>query len=135
MVMLKCAIMIRSLFFVMLGGALGSGLRHLVNVGSTRLFGISFPWGTLSVNLIGSFIMGLLIGWLSLKYEGGGQGLRLFLATGILGGFTTFSAFSLDAVMLWQRGEFLLAMGYVAGSVVFSLALLVVGLALGRGFA
>lgn len=119
----------------MLGGAIGSGARHLVNAGAARLFGVAFPWGTFAVNLIGSFAMGLLIGWLALKYEGGGQGLRLFFATGILGGFTTFSAFSLDTIMLWERGDTLLALGYVAGSVAFSLALLMAGLALGRGMA
>ena len=75
------------------GGAIGAALRHLFGLGAIRLFGIGFPFGTLGVNVIGSFLMGALIAWLLFRSEGGGQGLRLFLATGVLGGFTTFSAF------------------------------------------
>ena len=93
------------LALVAIGGAIGAGSRHLVNLAALRLFGPAFPVGTLAVNVIGGLLMGLLAGYFALKYSGGGQGLRLFLATGILGGFTTFSAFSLDAVLLWERGR------------------------------
>jgi CrcB protein len=125
----------KALFLVMSGGALGAGARHLVNLGAARLLGLSFPWGTLAVNVAGGFLMGLLVGWLAGAYQGSGPGLRLFLATGVLGGFTTFSAFSLDAVSLWERGSHGLAMGYVAASVIFSIAALAAGLALARAVA
>ncbi len=124
-----------SLLLVMAGGGLGAGARHLVNVAALRLLGVSFPYGTLTVNVAGSLLMGLLVGWLALRYEGGGQGLRLFLATGVLGGFTTFSAFSLDAVALWERGAYGPAALYVAASVAISIAALVAGLALMRALA
>lgn len=123
------------LALVALGGAIGAGARHLVNLASLRLFGPNLPIGTLTVNVVGGLLMGVLAGYFALKYQGGGQGLRLFLATGILGGFTTFSAFSLDAVLLWERGELLIAAGYVVLSVVLSIAALVAGLALVRAVA
>ena len=117
-----------------LGGAIGASLRHMANVAALRLFGPAFPFGTLFVNVAGSFAMGLLIAWLALKAEGGGQNLRLFLATGVLGGFTTFSAFSLDAMVLWQRGEGAAALLYVALSVALSIAALAAGLWISRSF-
>jgi CrcB protein len=120
------------LLLVAAGGAIGAGARHLANLAALRLFGPSFPIGTLAVNVIGGLLMGLLTGWLALRYSGGGQGLRLFLATGILGGFTTFSAFSLDAVLLWERGEVIAASVYVILSVALSIAALAVGLFLMR---
>jgi CrcB protein len=122
-------------FLVALGGAIGSGSRHLVNMAALRILGPNFPAGTLIVNVIGGLLMGLLAGYLALRYEGGGQGLRLFLATGILGGFTTFSAFSLDAVVLWQRGDVLIAALYVVLSVVLSIGALGLGLILMRAAA
>ena len=115
---------------VALGGALGSVARYLVNVASSRVFGMGFPWGTLTVNVVGGFAMGLLAALLALK--GGSQEARVFLMTGVLGGFTTFSAFSLDAVALWERGAAGLAVGYVAASVALSIGALFGGLALGR---
>jgi CrcB protein len=115
---------------VALGGALGSVARYGVNVWTARAFGLGFPWGTLTVNVVGGLVMGLAAALLALK--GGSQDLRLFLTTGVLGGFTTFSAFSLDAVFLWERGEAGLAVTYVAASVAVSIAALVAGLALGR---
>lgn len=115
---------------VALGGALGSVARYGVNLATARAFGLGFPWGTLTVNIVGGFVMGLLAAILALK--GGSNELRVFLMTGVLGGFTTFSAFSLDAVVLWERGEAGLAGAYVAASVALSLAGLVAGLALGR---
>jgi CrcB protein len=116
---------------VALGGGIGAALRHLVNVGALRLFGPSFPVGTLTVNVVGGLLMGLLAGWLAFRAAGGGN-LSLFLATGVLGGFTTFSAFSLDAVLLWERGEIVPALLYVLGSVALSILALVAGLWLAK---
>ncbi len=118
---------------VFLGAGIGGSLRHAVNLGCTRFCGPAFPWGTLTVNVLGSFIMGACAAWLAFRAsEVWSQPLRLFLTTGILGGFTTFSAFSLDAVLLWERGEIVSASAYVAGSVLLSIAGLVAGLALVR---
>lgn len=115
---------------VALGGALGSLARYGVNVGTTRAFGPLFPWGTLTVNVVGGFVMGLLAALIALR--GGSNELRVFLLTGVLGGFTTFSAFSLDTMTLWERGEAATAALYVAASVALSIGALVAGLALGR---
>jgi fluoride exporter len=118
---------------VFLGAGIGGALRHGVNLGCARLCGTAFPWGTLTVNIVGSFVMGALAGWLAFKAQHGwSQPLRLFLTTGVLGDFTTFSAFSLDAVLLWERGQGGLAAVYVAVSVVASIAGLAAGLALVR---
>jgi CrcB protein len=124
---------VNAALLVFLGAGIGGVLRHGVNLASLRLLGPAFPWATLGVNVGGSFLMGLLAGWLAVKAAGDlGHPIRLFLATGVLGGFTTFSAFSLDAVILWQRGETGLAMAYMGGSVILSIAGLVGGLALVR---
>ena len=121
------------LMLVAAGGAIGSSLRHLVNLAALRLVGPMFPWGTMAINIVGSALMGLVAGWFALRSgTTPNQDLRLFLATGILGGFTTFSAFSLDAMLLWQRGEAGAAAFYVLGSVAISLAGLAGGLALMR---
>ena len=118
---------------VFFGAGLGGMLRHGVNLGCARYCGTAFPYGTLTVNVIGSFLMGTLAGWLAFKAGWGwSQPLRLFLTTGILGGFTTFSAFSLDAVLIWERGQPSNAVLYVIGSVLLSLVGLIVGLALVR---
>jgi len=123
----------KSYLLVFLGAGIGGALRHGVNVGCARVCGTAFPWGTLTVNVLGSFLMGALAGWLAFKAnEGWSQPLRLFLTTGILGGFTTFSAFSLDAVLIWERGQNGLAATYVAASVLLSIAGLVAGLGLAR---
>ncbi len=122
-----------SYLLVFLGAGIGGALRHGVNLGCARFCGPAFPWGTLAVNVVGSFAMGAVAAWLAFRAgEGWSQPLRLFLTTGILGGFTTFSAFSLDAVLLWERGEAGPAAAYVAGSVLLSVAGLVSGLALVR---
>ncbi|WP_442896480.1 fluoride efflux transporter CrcB [Bosea sp. CCNWLY174] len=119
---------------VFLGAGIGGVLRHGVNIVSLKWLDMSFPYGTMAINIIGSGVMGLVAGFLAFKAgEGWTQNARLFLATGILGGFTTFSAFSLDAVLLWERGEMMLAAFYVLCSVVLSLMALVAGLALVRG--
>ena len=115
---------------VALGGAIGSALRYGVNVSAGRAFGAGFPWATLIVNVAGSFVMGLLVVVLA---EKGGTRLSPFLMTGVLGGFTTFSAFSLDTLTLWERGAHGLALAYVAASVVLSLAAIALALHLFRG--
>lgn len=116
---------------VALGGALGSVARYGVNVASLRVFGPGFPWATLTVNVVGGLVMGLLAAILALKAETSPEA-KLFMMTGVLGGFTTFSAFSLDAVTLYERGAVGLAAAYVVASVVLSVAALAGGLALGR---
>ena len=115
---------------VFVGAGVGGTLRHAMNIWVARLMGTHFPWHTLVINITGSLIMGLVAGWFIEHNEDGH--LRLFLATGILGGYTTFSAFSLDAVLLWQRHDHLLAALYVGGSVVGAVAGLVVGLWIAR---
>lgn len=120
-----------TLLWVALGGAIGASARYLVGVQAVRLMGHGFPWGTLTVNIVGSLLMGLLVEALALKFQAG-QEARAFLATGVLGGFTTFSAFSLDVVVLWERGETGLAAAYVVASVILSIAALFAGLWLAR---
>ncbi|MCB1386002.1 MAG: fluoride efflux transporter CrcB [Nitratireductor sp.] len=120
------------LLLVALGGAIGASLRHLAGLFCMRVLGHAFPWGTAFVNVTGSLAMGLLIGWLAHRASGTSQELRLFLATGLLGGFTTFSAFSLDFASLWERGETLVAASYAVGSVALSLAAIFFGLWLSR---
>jgi fluoride exporter len=116
---------------VFIGAGIGGALRHGVNVAATRAFGLGFPYGTLIVNVSGSFLMGLFAGFFAYR-AGVPQHLRLFLTTGILGGFTTFSTFSLDAAVLIERHAFAMAAAYVAGSVAAGLAGLFFGLALFR---
>src|ERR1700709_2062789 len=101
---------------VFLGGGLGAMFRHGVNVASARAFGTHFPVATLGINITGSVLMGLIAGYFAFKGEAS-QHWRLFFTTGVLGGYTTFSAFSLDAVLLWERHEIGLAALYVGASV------------------
>ncbi|HMO74795.1 MAG TPA: fluoride efflux transporter CrcB [Sphingopyxis sp.] len=105
------------LFPVMIGGALGAGARHLVGAAMLARLGPGFPWWTLSINIVGSLLMGLLIGWLA-RSEGGGEMARLFVGVGLLGGFTTFSAFSMEFWLLFERGQTAQAAAYVLASVV-----------------
>ena len=119
-----------TLLAVMLAGGLGAGLRHGVSVLAMRWLGPGFPWGTLAVNVAGSAAMGLLIALLLSRPQL--VPYRAFLATGLLGGLTTFSTFSLDAVALWERGDAGLAIGYVLGSLVLGIGGLLGGLALAR---
>ena len=109
------------------GGALGATGRHLVSRASVHLLGTSFPWGTAIVNVLGSLAMGMLIELAALKLSMSLE-MRAFIFVGLLGGFTTFSTFSLDAVTLFERGEIISAFLYVLGSVVASVSGLFLGL-------
>lgn len=111
------------------GGAIGSVLRYLVGLAAARSLGPAFPFGTLTVNLVGGFLIGLVAGVFAIRAEAP-QELRVFLITGCLGGFTTFSAFSLDVVTLLERGDSGLAALYLLVSVGFSIAAVFAGLAL-----
>ena len=116
------------------GGAVGAGLRHLANLAALRQFGPNFPYGTMAINILGSFVMGVFIELL-VRRAGSSNELRLFVATGILGGFTTFSAFSLDFAVLLERGAMGQALGYAIASVVLSILALFLGLWLVRTIA
>lgn len=117
---------------VFLGGGFGAAARHGVNRVALAWFGPAFPWGTLAVNVIGSLAMGLLVAAFASVPGGVSSNARLFLATGVLGGFTTFSAFSLDVLTLWERGQAAAALGYIAASLILSLAAIAGGLFLAR---
>jgi CrcB protein len=112
---------------VFVGAGIGGVLRHTVNIAAARLLGTSFPYGTMAVNLAGALTMGLIVGYFAFKGDGA-QDARLFLTTGILGGFTTFSAFSLDVVTLIERGDFANAAIYGGVSVAGSVLALFAGL-------
>lgn len=120
-----------TILWVALGGAIGSAARYSVNVWSGRLIGVEFPWHTLMVNVLGCFVMGALVELMALKLNVSND-TRAFLTTGILGGFTTFSAFSLDFAFLVERKSYGLAGAYAAGSVLLSLAAVFAGLYLVR---
>lgn len=117
---------------VFLGGGLGAALRHGVNLAVGRALGTAFPYGTLLINITGSLLMGLVAAYFAFKGDAS-QHWRLFLTTGILGGYTTFSAFSLDAALLYERGEVGAAAIYVVASVALSIAGLFAGFAVVRG--
>lgn len=121
----------QKLLLVMLGGAIGSGARYGVGRAALAAFGPGFPWGTLAVNLAGGFAMGLLAGRLA-RPDGAYEGWMLLLGTGLLGGFTTFSAFSLDTVALVERGQPATAALYALVSVAGAIAALCAGLSLAR---
>jgi CrcB protein len=118
---------------VFLGGGLGAAMRHGINIGIGRTLGTAFPYATLLINITGSFIMGLVAAYFAFKGDAS-QHWRLFLTTGILGGYTTFSAFSLDAALLYERGEIGLSALYVGASVALSIGGLFAGFALVRNF-
>jgi len=117
----------RTMLFVAAGGALGASARYLVGVASGRLLGFGFPWGTLTVNVLGCFLMGLLIETMALRWTVGNE-LRAFLTVGVLGGFTTFSAFSADFALLYERDAYVSAALYLFASVGLSIAALFAGL-------
>lgn len=121
------------LLLVAIGGALGSMARYGVGLGAARLFPAStWPWGTLTVNVVGGLVMGLLVGWMGLRAGSGQETVRVFAAVGVLGGFTTFSAFSLETALMIERREYGLAGACVLLSVVLAVAALMAGLMLAR---
>ncbi len=122
------------ILLVMAGGAIGAGMRFLLGRYALHQFGPGFPWGTLAVNLLGGLAMGLLAGILA-RFVDGGEGWRLFLGIGLLGGFTTFSAFSLETFNMIERGAFGVAALYALASVIGSVAMLFTGLWLVRAAA
>lgn len=115
---------------VAIGGAIGASARYLTGVAMSRVLGKGFPWGTLTVNFLGSFLMGVLVVVLAHK---GDNRLAPLLMTGVLGGFTTYSAFSLDAITLYERGDVGLAAAYVIGTLILALGGIALGLTLARG--
>lgn len=119
------------LFLVMLGGAIGAGARHLTGRAALALWGPGFPWGTLIVNLAGGLAMGLLAGWLAARASGD-EALRYLLGVGVLGGYTTFSAFSLETATMLQRGDHGTALLYILASVAGSIIALFAGLQIVR---
>lgn len=123
-----------SLFFVMAGGALGAGARHLLGRLMLSLLGPGYPWGTLTANLAGGMLMGLLVGSLA-RMSVPGEGWRLFLGVGVLGGFTTFSSFALENVLMIERGDWAMAAGYALASLAGSIMAVFAGLWIVRGLA
>lgn len=119
-----------NLLLVMIGGAIGSGARHLTGRAMLHALGPNYPFGTMTVNLVGGLIMGLLIG--ALVRFGGNENVRLFVAVGILGGYTTFSSFALDVANMIERGQAGAALGYVLISVIGSVLAVFAGLMLTR---
>ena len=120
--------MVAGYLAVFVGAGLGGIFRHGVNRASLAYLGPAFPYGTLFVNIIGGLVMGMLAEFFLVK-GGGSQEFRLFLITGFLGGFTTFSAFSLDAALMWQRSDYAALATYIVASVVLSIAALFLGMA------
>jgi len=126
--------MISTIVAVAIGGALGATARYGVGVGAVHVFGHGYPWGTLIVNIVGSFLMGALIAKFA-QMDGISTVIKTMLTTGFLGAFTTFSTFSLDFMTMWQRGEAIQAFIYMAASVVLSIAALGLAMYLMRGSA
>lgn len=122
-----------SFFTVALGGAIGASARHGLGLAMLRLFGPGFPVGTFVANIFGGLLMGILMGWLLKAAPENSNSIRLFAGVGILGGFTTFSAFSLDAMRMLEAKAFWQFLGYVSGSVILSIAAVALGLFLMRG--
>jgi CrcB protein len=122
-------------FLVMVGGAIGAALRYHLGKFSFRFLGTGWPWGTLGANILGGLAMGILAGWLAFRAAEGGEQIRLFMAVGVLGGFTTFSAFSLETMLMIERGEMLSALAYIVVSVGLSVGALALGLTFMRAVA
>ena len=118
---------------VALGGAIGASARHGLGLAMLRVFGPGFPLGTLLANIIGGFLMGLLMGWLVRSAPDGANSIRLFAGVGVLGGFTTFSAFSLDAMRMLESKTYGVFFGYAGASVILSIAAVGLGLYFMRG--
>lgn len=119
---------------VALGGGTGAVMRYLIAIGSGKLFGTNFPWGTFIINITGSFLIGFFTGMFALKWNLP-QAVRIFLTVGICGGYTTFSTFSLDTFYLMERGEMLAAGAYVIGSVILSIGALILAMQAVRALA
>jgi len=117
---------------VALGGAIGASMRYYSGGVAIRLFGTSFPYGTMFVNILGSFLMGFAAFYMLERMDGSYGRYAPFIMTGIMGGFTTFSAFSLDALFLLERSRFLAAAVYMGGSVALAMLALFIGMALAR---
>lgn len=122
--------MFETVLSVALGGAVGASMRYLTGVFTIRLMGPGYPWGTITVNIVGSFLMGVIVVLLATK--GGTHRFAPLLMTGLLGGFTTFSAFSLDFANMWEKGDMVHAYVYLAASVVLSIGALFVGMTIAR---
>jgi CrcB protein len=122
------------LFLVVVGGAFGSGARYLTVLAMRSLLGPDYPWGTLTVNLLGGLLMGVLVGILA-RSSVPGENWRLLLGVGVLGGYTTFSAFALDSVTMIERGDWAMALGYALASVIGAVLALFAGLAIVRAMA
>jgi fluoride exporter len=120
-------------FVVFIGAGVGGALRHSVNLAAARLFGPDLPLSTLLVNVLGSLSVGCIAGYFAVRGHAS-QPVQLFLTTGILGGFTTFSAFSLEAALLWERGQMVSCIVFVLGSVILSIGGVFAGLALVRSW-
>lgn len=116
---------------VAIGGAIGSVARYLVGVWGLKLGGPNFPWGTITVNIVGAFLIGLMVEMVARRFDASAE-LRVFIVTGIIGGFTTWSSFTLDAVVLFERGSIGLSAVYLFASLFVSFAAIFAGLALGR---
>jgi fluoride exporter len=124
----------KSLILVMMGGGVGAGLRHLLNGAAPRMpDAATWPWSTFAANILGGLLMGALMGWLTHTGRGADHELRLLLGVGLLGGFTTFSAFSMEMVMMIQRGEVWQSAVYAALSVLLALGAVFAGLSISKG--
>ncbi len=123
------------ILWVGLGGAIGAMLRYGAGLAALRLWGDNFPWGTLVVNISGSLAIGLIAGYLLLLTHEWQETMRLFVIVGVLGGFTTFSAYALDSVIMLQKGDYLPAVAYIGGTVIFSILATALGLSIARIFA
>ena len=121
-----------SFLTVALGGAIGASARHGLGMVTLRIFGPGFPIGTLLVNIVGGLLMGILMGWLLREMPSNANSIRLFAGVGVLGGFTTFSAFSLDAMRMLETKAHGIFLGYVGTSVILSIAAVALGLFLMR---
>ncbi|MEN9017239.1 MAG: fluoride efflux transporter CrcB [Hellea sp.] len=120
-----------SILYVALGGALGASARYSLSLFISKFYVSDYPLGTITANILGSFFMGILVGWLSSKVNDVSN-LMLFLGVGLLGGFTTFSAFSLEAFTMYEKKDYGLLISYISSSVLFSLVALIIGLILAR---
>ncbi|ACT59736.1 fluoride efflux transporter CrcB [Hirschia baltica] len=121
----------QNIVLVALGGAIGATARYSLSGFMLRVFGPGMPWGTFSANILGSLLLGVLTGWLAFKIDGGNN-WRLFLATGVMGGFTTFSTFSLETMLMIERKAYLQAASYALGTLALGVIAMFIGLMIAR---